>query len=176
MVKLYTSPGRDFKPEAITKLIEHHVKPDNKCIFLEEMHWKSRNGYTGDQTGAIFWQEKPPKPEYSNWFVYFWRRDRMAILEDREPADPQLFITGMTDFDPVIQAVYIPKIKTLTYSRYTHDFFYVPKSNVAVDGGLDYLRIVGNPIDYVTVKYNLLTKKFTYEGKTYDLARSRDSD
>lgn len=174
MVKLYTSPGRDFKPDAINKLIEHHARPDNKCIFLEEMHWKSRNGFTGDQTGAIFWQEKPPKPEFSNWFVYFWRRDRMAILEDREPDAPQLFITGMADFDPVIQAVYIPKIKTLTYSRYTHDFFYVPRSNVAVDGGLDYLRILGNPIDYATVKYNLLNKTFEYEGKTYELSRDTD--
>lgn len=172
MAKLYTSPGRDFSPKAIRQLLDHHEKPGNKVIFLEEMHWKTRYGDTGDQVGAIFWQETPPKPEFTNWFVYYWRKDRMAILEGREPAAPQLMITGMDDFNPVIGAVYIPKIDTLAYSRYQHDFFYVPGSNVAVDGGLSYLRILGNSADYATVEYNLMTKSFKFEGRTHHVVRS----
>ena len=169
MTKLCTSKHRNFNGKQITTLLEHHRKDnDGQIIFLEEMAWPQPNGDTGDQTGAIFFQEKPPKPEFSNWFVYYWRSDLAAIIDGCEPQAPKLYITGIKTFDPVIaNAIYLPDTDVLMYSRYQHDFYYDPTGQVAVDGGISYGRTLGDPKLYAHVEYNLLTKTFYFEGKTH---------
>jgi len=173
MTKLYTSKSRDFAPKQIRTLLDHHTEQTGgKVVFLEEMHWWSsvKNYWTEDLCGALFWQEKPPAsvPGATNWFGYYWRKDMAAIVEGREPAPANLLIFGMPKFEPVIDAVYIPRQDILTYSRHQHDFFSVPGTGVSVDGGRACMRVLfDQPSDYAVVPYNLLTKTFEFKGKTH---------
>lgn len=169
---VFTSKSRDFAPKAIKVLLdEHQKKAAGEVKFLDEMAWWSsvKNYWTGDITAAIFWQEVPPKKPAgcTNWFGYYWAREydqQFNIV-----GEPSLRIFGMPTFDPVIDAVFIPATNVIAYSRYQHDFFEAP-GGVAVDGGREYFRIVGDPARYVKVKFNLLTKKFKKKGHWYATA------
>ena len=170
MSKLYTSPSRSFTPHYVKVLLEHHLKQGaGAVVFMEEMHWLSsaRKAWTEDVTAALFWQENVPKniPGATNWFGYYWKKE--YDNDFNLVGSPSLRVFGMETFEPVIDAVYIPSIDTVTYSRFQHDFFYVPGANVAVDGGRAYLRILGDPADYRVVPYNLLTRSFELEDKVY---------
>lgn len=163
---VFTSDTRAFTPKQIKILLKHHHEWDKETVFLDEMHWWSSkmNYWTGDLTAALFFQELIPThiPGATNWFGYYW------TPEDNS----KLHIFGMPTFDPVIEAVLVKKSNTLIYSRYQHDFFYDPSGTVAVDGGREYMRIVGNREDYTRVHFNLLTKKFQYHNDKvwYDTA------
>lgn len=157
-----TSTGfRTFTPKQ-TEILRQNAMKHSKgnVVFLDEIHFYSQNlkGYTGDTTGLIFWSEKLPKgvnnPEH--FFCFFWN-------------DSDIRVTGLPNYDPVIDAIITRVSNTLIYSRAQHDFF--GYDNVAVDGGREYTRIVGHPADYEKVKFNLLTKKFKRaKGRWHDTA------
>lgn len=171
MTKLHTSNSRDFTKKQIKTLLDHHKKSGGKVQFIEEMHWWSPKlkWWTGDTTGALFWQEKIPTTPAgcTNWFGYYWKREYTNDFE--LIGKPGLFVFGMEKFEPVIDAVYLPETDVLMYSRYQHDFFYDPTGKVAVDGGRDYGRILGDRDSYVCVPYNLMTKTFTLNGVVHEV-------
>ena len=47
-----------------------------------------------------------------------------------------------------IKAIKCKKCGDTIYSRNTHDFHYCSCKTVAVDGGFDYLRVLGEPENY----------------------------
>lgn len=160
--KIVTSRSfRTFTPEQVESLRKDAAtRSKGEVVFLDEMHFFSQNlkRYTGDTTGIIFWSEKLPKgvKNAEHFFTFYWN-------------DRDLRVTGLPNFDPVIDAV-ITRDNSLIYSRCQHDFF--SHGGVAVDGGREYVRIVGNYSDYEKVKFNLLTKKFKRaKGRWYDTAK-----
>jgi len=143
---------QSFSDKAIGTLLDDIKKRnDGEARFVEEMHFFSVNlkGYTGDITAAIFWTEKLPPhiPNAQHFFGFYWRGNGIVVC-------------GLPTFDPVIDAVLVKESNTIIYSRAQHDFFYDPSGTVAVDGGREYRRIVGNFDAYECVKVNLLTKQF----------------
>jgi len=43
-----------------------------------------------------------------------------------------------------VTAIKCPKCKDIIWSRATHDFHYCTCGNVAIDGGRDYTRVIGD--------------------------------
>lgn len=76
-----------------------------------------------------------------------------------------LYIRSTNHFDGIVGGIYIPSTNVLTYSTYRHDFFCpndpTPEAvRVCVDGGRDYLRILGEPGAYEIVTINLIGRTF----------------
>ncbi len=74
-------------------------------------------------------------------------------------------VFGMDTFEPEISAVLDIKADVLMYSRFQHDFFGTP--DVKVDGGQEYMRVVGDPENLAVVSYNLLSKTYHYNGRIH---------
>ncbi len=96
---------------------------------------------------ALFWQADPPT-NFANLFVA-WRK-----------MDNKLYIAGPNGFDGVVEAVYTTcKPWYVSYSAYGHDFHAIgPSSSICVDGGRDYMRIVGERGEYAVGKLDLITR------------------
>jgi len=51
------------------------------------------------------------------------------------------------------------KCKDIIESKHRHDFVYCKCGSIAVDGGLDYLRRVGNPNDILEMSEEIIVKQ-----------------
>ena len=100
-----------------------------KAKFIAEMAHKFGNGWS-EQPLAIFYQESPPDPQFSNYFGLFFDEDQL------------LTITGIHNFDPWVDALLTPANEVI-WSAWVHDFFYDSRGIVAIDGGRDYTKLVG---------------------------------
>jgi len=90
-----------------------------------------RDGSYHTSTAAVFWQETPPVAGYSNYF---------AIIEQ----GGALYITdGSTAVDKPIGAV-VAQNGDIVYSRHRHDYRTSPDGSVTIDGGRDYMRLIGD--------------------------------
>lgn len=67
-------------------------------------------------------------------------------------------VVGITNFDPIIDALYIRSQDELVYSSYRNDCCCDSTGKFSIDGGRDYTRISGNPGEWEVVKYNYLTQ------------------
>jgi hypothetical protein len=139
---------------------EHH--PD--AVFVEEMALRNKHGGYSQEPCLVFYQEKPPKPEYPNFFAY-----------NRQPinGDMRWVRTGLpATFSPVVPALFDDGV--LIISRYGHDFVRSPVSENCVDGGPQLERVVG-PLAHDAVRYivnvNLLTLTFEMGGRTRTCVR-----
>lgn len=107
------------------------VEKQYNATFVGDFCIKDQRGNYIDRTVAIFWQTTPPVEGYSNYFGLFVR-------------DGQGYITsGATAFDKPIDAIVTPTGEVV-YSRYRHDFRKAETADFYVDGGRDYMRIVGS--------------------------------
>lgn len=155
---LHTSDKKSFKPNHIQTILEHHPG----ARFVEEIACRNTQGNWTPWGAAVFYQPKPPKPEFSKFFAYQWNDAG------------RLIITGLKKFDPKILAMYEPTEwgAYLTISRFGHDFVMSPLKGRSsfIDGGRDYNRLGGNPIPE-TVVLNLQTMKFKRKGREYVCTR-----
>jgi len=51
-----------------------------------------------------------------------------------------------------LSAIYIKLTHEILYSRATHDYRESSDTKCAIDGGLDYVRIIGDPSDFIEIK------------------------
>lgn len=99
------------------------------------------------QAAAFFWQANPP-PGYKSIFAVVHQPGKGVV------------IMGPNGFDGVVEAVYsASKPYYVSYSAHGHDFHSIdPMGNVCVDGGRNYMRIVGDPGTYHVGKLDLITR------------------
>lgn len=55
-----------------------------------------------------------------------------------------------------VNAIKCKNCNTIIYSRATHDFHWCPCEKCAVDGGLEYFKIVGNREDWEVIDFSVL--------------------
>lgn len=108
--------------------------------FVCEVAVKLRNGGWSDNPSAIFWQETPPDPTYSNYFGLFCSGDKIFITSGQSAVENDL--TGI-----------VAANGDIVYSAYRHDFRYSPDNSVWIDGGRDYIRHGGAPYGMKTLKF-----------------------
>lgn len=141
--------------------------------FVEEIVCcKSKAGNWMEFPGVVFYDENP-QPPYKNKFFAIQRSVNVnAGLDAEGNPSYQTHIVGLPDFDPVINAIFVPNKATggasIAISRYEHDFYKMPHADAAIDGGRDYLRTMGNPLPTV-VPYNMLTRTFSINNKTFSV-------
>lgn len=107
------------------------VEKKYNATFVGDFCIKDRNGEYTTQTVAIFWQETPPVQGYSHYLGLLWRDDTLMIT------------SGETAFDSPITAL-VASNGEIVYSRHRHDFRTSKDGSVTIDGGRDYVRIVGD--------------------------------
>lgn len=107
------------------------VERKYNATFVGDFCVKGRNGDYVTTTAAVFWQETPPDPSYSNYFAL------IIQLGD-------LYITsGASAVEKPIDAV-VAKDGEIVYSRHRHDYRTSGDGSVTVDGGRDYVRLIGD--------------------------------
>lgn len=170
--RLFTSKRRSFTPELIGKILEHHK--GSLPQFIEEIACKNTTGNYTPWGAAVFWQETPPQPEWSNWFAYqFQEFDTM--VGDEPAKGRRLVITGLKTFDPVVEAILEPTMEggRVAISRFGHDFVQTP-SGLFIDGGRDYTRFGGwedEKSKPELVRLNLKTMQFKRKGRAHNVIR-----
>ena len=113
----------NFNKEAITKIEEIR-----NATYICDTQVKAKNGGWADPCVSIFYQETP-HPEGSNYFGLYYDGDNNLMVCNALSATLEPF-TGVE----VNGVIY--------FSRYRHDFREV--GGVAIDGGRDYVRLVGD--------------------------------
>ena len=117
-----------------------------KSTYIGDFCLKTRGGQWSDFPAAVFYNPKPDKPEYSNYFGLFVQNDTVIITNALVVTEGSW--NGM-----------VADNGEVVYSRYRHDFRTSTDGSVTVDGGRDYFRILGNilnPKVCVTVKEGLM--------------------
>lgn len=115
----------------IKKLEEHY---NGKYVF--ESPLKGADGNWTRSTAAIFYTKKKHKVSKSNYFAIFPTSNGMIICNGQSAVEGE--IVGLSDGYDV------------AYSRHVHDYRTIGQG--AIDGGRDYVRIVGKTADMHTVK------------------------
>jgi len=122
MIKI-NSKSDELKPEII-QMIEKKYSAN----YIYESQLKSKDGWT-DISAAIFYQPEP-KPGHSHWFAI--HRNYLG----------QMFVSDASTTVAVpVTAVQVAEDEYL-YSHHRHHF--LGRDGIAIDGGRDYTRLVGN--------------------------------
>lgn len=108
--------------------------------FVCEVAVRLKNGGWSESPVAIFWQETPPDPTYSNYFGLLMQGDTLYITSGQSAVEDGLTAIVASNGD-------------LVYSAYRHDFRYSPDQSVWIDGGRDYVRHGGAPDGFVILKF-----------------------
>ena len=123
--------------------IETPIRPTEVGINTDAVEKLKSAKYIGDfciknslsgwanQPFQIYYQEVPPVEGYSNYFAVFLNMGQPMITSAKS-------IEGL-EFDA------IEHNGKIYYSAYRHDYRGDPSSSVAIDGGRDYTRIIGEP-------------------------------
>lgn len=138
-------------PEYLTEIDISKVEKRYNAKYVFESPLQTSGGWR-DEPSLIFYCEKP-HPEGSNYFAISRSGSEFVISDGISAVETP--ITGIRDSDG-----------TILYSRCRHDFRTAPLSSVSIDGGRDYLRVVGDHSqlvqlqvvngDLVEVKENLI--------------------
>ena len=124
----------------VPHLVEEHrasIEKSRNAKFVCELSVKGKFGWT-DNPAMIFFQETPPKPEFSNYFGLIHQVDSWYIIDGSS-------VVGIP-----IEGIET-KAGEIIYSRFRHDFRKAQTEEIWVDGGLDYGRLVGNIFDITHV-------------------------
>lgn len=108
----------------------------------------------GGNVWALFKSNKPDRSKGHKEIVMLaipFGQTGQAYVNGRDKKDlkPNLIVDG----------VFCKNCAKAYYSATTHDFHYCNCKDIAVDGGRDYLKILGDKNKYKTCKINLLTQK-----------------
>jgi hypothetical protein len=106
------------------------VEEKYNAQFVGDFCIKSKHGWS-EQPVAIFWQETPPVEGYSNYFGVFVQDDTVYIT------------SGASAFAEPIEGI-VARNGEVIFSRYRHDYHSSTDGSVTVDGGRDYLRVLGD--------------------------------
>jgi hypothetical protein len=111
------------------------VERVKNALYVGDFCLKTRAGEWSDEPAAVFFNETPPEPHYSQYFGLFQRSGSVFITNAISAATGHW--SGLLADDGEI-----------IYSRFRHDFRASTDGSVMVDGGRDYQRMlgkVGNP-------------------------------
>lgn len=114
-----------------------YVEQRYNAKYVGDFCIRTKFGWQQDSCAAIFWQETPPVAGYSNYFALVFQ---MSHIDDK----PTLFITsGASAFEKPIVGI-VADNGEVVHSRYAHDFRSSTDFSVTIDGGQDYVRLVGD--------------------------------
>lgn len=107
------------------------VEAKYNAKYVGDFCLKTKSGHWSETPAAIFWQETPPVEGYSNYF---------GILDQ----SGTIYITsGASAFSEPIEGI-VARNGEVNFSRSRHDFHSSADGSVMVDGGRDYMRILGD--------------------------------
>lgn len=125
MVDLVIDTKPVYYPESWVPKIEEMYN----ARYLLETQLRLKRSWT-DFPLLLFWQDVVEHPNGSNVFGIY-----------TKGTDDSIMITnGLAAFEEPIEAIVVDGV--VHYSHYRHDFRSV--GDVAIDGGRDYIRLVGN--------------------------------
>lgn len=124
-----TQPTLVFRKSELGINIEA-IEATHNATFVGDFCVRGKYGWV-EAIAALFWQEKPPAEGYSNYFAIVYQQGAFYITSGQSAAvEP---ITALVARDGEI-----------VYSRHRHDCRTSNDGSVTVDGGRDYLRLVGD--------------------------------
>lgn len=106
------------------------VEKKHGAKYVGQFCVKVKGGRWSDEMIPIFYVETPEKPEYSNYFGLFVRNGKAYITD------------GVSAFSEPIVGI-VGSTGAVVYSRCRHDFRSLPNDEGSIDGGRDYLRVLG---------------------------------
>lgn len=146
MTKIYLPPvpTKSFQPIKIDV-----VEKEYNATYVGDFCLKTKDGSWTNFPVAIFYNPKPPKPEYSNYLGVFVTPENKIYITDGASAFLQPIIGIIADNGDVI------------ISRYRHDYVTSADGSVFIDGGRDYVRcsVHGETIQLFMVDGVLTTEK-----------------
>lgn len=95
--------------------------------FLGDFCIKNKDGNWANEPVAVFYQSKPPNPEYSNFLGLFQRNGLVYITDAQSAFDEPISVIKSNDGE-------------IIYSSYRHDFKRSKDGSVFIDGGRDYTK------------------------------------
>ena len=114
------------------KISEEHYKA--KYVYQTQLMGKS---CWSNIVGAVFWQDNPPN-DYDNWFALYYSDDGKLMVT-----------SATTTVKHGVDALKVGEDEWI-YSHNHHH--YCEKNGLAIDGGREYTRIVGNQ-PFITTKF-----------------------
>lgn len=122
------------------KEIESITLKYSGASYIGDFCLKHANGDWANFPAAVFYQPKPEKPEYSNYFALYFTIDSQLMITNGKSAVEGTFNGIVADDGEVI------------FSRWRHDYHSSADESVTVDGGRDYLRYsIGTTSKHKTV-------------------------
>jgi hypothetical protein len=102
--------------------------------YVADLCLKSPNGGFSEEPFSVFWQETPPQPNFSNYFGLFIRMRTVMIVSAHSVVDGTWEGAEAEDGE-------------IIFSRYRHDSRVSRDQSAMVDGGRDYFRFRGKPVN-----------------------------
>jgi len=137
------SQGKTSLPIDIKKVEARYADTQGKpAKFMGDFCLKTKNGWQGDSCAAVFYSENPDRSlGHSNYFA-------LVVMYD-DDMKPKLYVTrGDSAFETDSNGVPIIGVVAddgeVVYSRYRHDYRSSTDGSVTIDGGRDYLRLIGD--------------------------------
>ncbi len=135
-------PKKSIIGERGVKHFEEKYK-SGKAKYVADLCVKDKYGNWGNEPAAIFYQETPPDPNFSNYFAIIVRGNDAYILDGSSAVS-----------EPITGAV--AQNGEVIFSAYRNDFKQSKDGSVFIDGGRDYLRTNASNI----VAINIVDGKF----------------
>lgn len=104
-----------------------HFEKQYPSTYVADLCLKDKYGNWANEPAAIFYQETPPQPGFSNYFAVV-VREQQTFITSGESAVSEPIIGIQADDGEVI------------FSRYRHDFRNSTDKSVFIDGGRDYTK------------------------------------
>jgi hypothetical protein len=121
------------------KKIEKHYNASYVGDFCLDRHFgqTGKSPYWTDYPYAVFYTETPAKPEYSNYFG-------MCLRWLPHETSSVVIITNAISAATGYWDGMVADNGEIVYSRYRHEFHSSKDGSVAVDGGRDYIKVMGH--------------------------------
>lgn len=100
--------------------------------YIADLCLRTKTGGWSEQPAMIFWQEKPPNPEFSNYFGIY-----------PHPITNEWYITSAQSAAEGYWDAMVADDGEIIFSRYRHDYRVSADKSVMVDGGRDYFKSYG---------------------------------
>lgn len=105
----------------------NHFEQKYNATYVADLCLKDKYGNWANEPAAIFYQETPPQPGYSNYFAVVVHGTQAYITSGESAVSEP--IAGIRADDGEI-----------VFSRYRHDFRKSKDDSVFIDGGRDYTK------------------------------------
>lgn len=125
---------------------EKVIKKLKATRFIGEIPMKD----FADMPLAVYYSEKPSKKKGHKHYVGVYPHKGNVMLIGLDFAE---FETGLR----YIYGLTCKHCKDHIYSAYRHDYAECKCGKIAVDGGRDYFKVVGNPEDYLPTRFDFIT-------------------